>query len=400
MKGFIHEGEVDITPEEAGYRTETLEKLNALLDSLVESGRLAGASYMMSRGGRVFANRAAGRLRLTPDSPPFTTQSIRRIASITKLFTAACILRLVEEGRLWLNQPVADWIPEFRERPFDKITLFHLLTHTSGLRPDPGYFLEPYPVYWRDWEFAFDEEANSGEARDGTAGGEGGPNFRRRSPWIKSLLAGSLRHEPGAEWHYCTAGFALLGQVIRRATGKPYEEVFQEKIFDPLGLSRTFFNVPDELKDQVCIINEWEEERLHYRVGPDGMPSTGGGIFSTLGDLHRFGLVLMNMGSWDGVRILGRKTVELMRRDQFPDGIYAYHWGENTQNFHIGLGATIGRTGEPFRGTAFGHEGAGRCMMLADPEEQFVAVYFVPSNEDWLPESIINVRTMMWAGLK
>src|SRR5690606_18689725 len=170
-------------------------------------------------------------------------------------------------------------------------------------------------------------------------------------------------------------------------------------IFKPLGLDRTFYQVPEALRGEVCIVNAFEANRLARKDGPDDPPATGGGLFSTLGDLHRVGLMLMNGGAWDGVRILGRKPVALLQQNQFPDGIYAYHWGEDTPWFQIGLGATIGRTAEPFRGSAFGHEGAGRCMMLVDPAEQFAAVYFVPSNEDWLPESIISVRTMMWAGL-
>lgn len=389
MKGNIHYGEVDISPQEAGYRPEMLEKLNALLDGLVESGKLQGASYMMSRGGRIFASRAAGRLRPEADSPPFTTASIRRIASITKLFTAVCILRLLEDGHLYLKQPVSDFIAEFKEKPFDQIQVYHLLTHTSGIRPDPGYFLEPYPAYWGDWAFAFDEE-DQGEAEDG---------IKRRSRWIKAILAGPPRCEPGAEWHYSTAGYTFLGEIIRRVTGMPYADFFNETIFKPLGLDRTFYQVPEALHGEVCIINAFEANRLARKDGSDDPPSTGGGLFSTLGDLHRFGLMLMNGGTWDGVRILGRKSVELLQQNQFPDGIYAYHWGEDTPWFQIGLGATIGRTAEPFRGSAFGHEGAGRCMMLVDPAEQFAAVYFVPSNEDWLPESIISVRTMMWAGL-
>lgn len=399
LKPFIHVGKTDATPAEAGYRPETLEKLNALLDGLVESGKLTGASYIMSREGRVFAHRAAGRLREEPDSPPLTTEAIRRIASVTKIFTAACILRLAEDGRLWLKQPVGDFIDEFRQKPFDRINIQHLLTHTSGLRPDPGYFLEPYPVGWRDWAYAFGhEEAAGGKDVGKPSGAE--PDIARRSRWIRAILAGPPQNEPGEAWCYSTAGYVILGEIIRRVTGRPHEEVFRQMIFEPLGMRRTFFTVPAELRDQVCVINDREKQFLERTPGPDDPPLTGGGMYSTLGDLHRFGLMLMNGGTWDGARVLGRKTVELMRRDRFPDGIRAFHWGENTRDFHMGLGAAIGRIGEPFRGTAFGHEGAGRSMLLVDPAERFVAVYFVPSNVDWLPESMINVRTMMWAGLK
>lgn len=401
MKGLIHHGEVEITPQEAGYRTETLDKLNDLLDSLVESGRLHGASYMMSRGGRIFASRAAGRLRPEADSPPFMPTSIRRIASITKLFTIVCILRLIEDGHIRLKQPVSDLIPEFKEKPFDQINIYHLLTHTSGIRPDPGYHLEPYPSYWADWAFAYDEEdeAESGNTDAGQAKDAADASRKYRSRWIKAMLAGPPQCEPGTEWHYSTAGYTFLGEIIRRVTGMPFADYYRQTIFQPLGLERTFFDVPAELRDEVCVINDFEVRRLDRKAGPDDPPSTGGGMYSTLGDLHRFGLMLMNDGTWDGIRILSRKSVELLQRNQFPDGIPAYHWGENTPYFQIGLGATIGRTAEPFRGSAFGHEGAGRSMMLVDPAEQFVAVYFVPSNEDWLPESMISVRTMMWAGL-
>jgi len=402
MKPFVHVGETETTPEEAGYRRDMLEKLDALLDRLVETGKLTGASYIMSRDGKVFAHRAVGRLREEPDSPPLTTGAIRRIASVTKIFTAVCILRLVEDGTLWLDQPVGDIIEEFRAKPFDRILIRHLLTHTSGIRPDPGYYLEPYPVSWREWSCAFGYEERtaegSGHAGGRTAGGK--PDLEHRSRWIRSILAGPLQHEPGAAWSYSTAGYVMLGEIIRRVTGLSHEEAFRRILLDPLGLRHTFFTVPEQLRDRVCLINDWERTFLLRTPGPDEPPLTGGGLYSTLGDLHRFGLMLMNGGTWDGVRILGRKTVELLRRDQFPDGIYAFHWGERTRDFHMGMGATIGRAGEPFRGTALGHEGAGRSMLLADPEERFVAAWFVPSNVDWLPESVINVRTMMWAGLE
>lgn len=162
-----------------------------------------------------------------------------------------------------------------------------------------------------------------------TAGGK--PDLEHRSRWIRSILAGPLQHEPGAAWSYSTAGYVMLGEIIRRVTGLSHEEAFRRILLDPLGLRHTFFTVPEQLRDRVCLINDWERTFLLRTPGPDEPPLTGGGLYSTLGDLHRFGLMLMNGGTWDGVRILGRKTVELLRRDQFPDGIYAFHWGERTR---------------------------------------------------------------------
>ncbi|WP_199620798.1 serine hydrolase domain-containing protein [Paenibacillus alkalitolerans] len=399
METRLNAAEAEIKPEEAGYSAEALNRLDNMLESLVLERQLQGASYMLSRDGRIFASRSVGSLRHTEGSGPLLPSSIRRIASITKLFTVVCILRLMEEGKLFLRQPVKDWIEEFNHPMYEKITVYHLLTHTSGLRPDPGYFTEPYPASWWDYRFAFedsDEEKEKDKERTPEEIGE-----RTRSQWIKGMLIGLPVCQPGESWNYSSTGYSLLGEIIRRASGVHYDEYVRQTIIEPLGMTRTFFDVPDEYHSEVCTVNDWDLERLQSKEDRTYLPPrAGGGLYSTLADLNRFGLMLMNRGTLDGNRILSRKSVELLTRDQFPEGIPAFHWGGMLKDLHTGLGAALGGVSDPFADTAFGHEGAGRSSLLIDPAERLVSVFFVPTDVDWVPLSMIGVKNVIWSGIK
>lgn len=393
----IHNGDVDLTPAEAGFREEALTRLDALLHDLIRKQQLQGASYLLSKDGRPFAYRSMGALRFGEDGGGLMPDSIRRVASVTKLFTVVCIMRLVEEGLVHLQQPVKDWIEEFKHPMYENITLHHLLTHTSGLRPDQGYFSEPYPVGWWEYEFAFgdDDEEKQWELTPEARGA------RKRSQWIKAMLAGVPVCKPGEGWHYASHGYALLGEIIRRQTGVPYEQYVRDEILEPLGMNRSFFQVPEALGDEVCLVNEWERKRLEDTSDRTySPPRAGGGLYSTLGDLNRFGTMLLNMGTFDGQRLISRKSVEEMTRDQFQEGVYAYHWGEKNASFHMGLGVALSNPSEPFAPTTFGHEGAGRCGLLIDPAERLVASFFVPSVVDWAPLSIIGLKNIIWSGIR
>lgn len=399
METYVRKGDIDCSPAEAGYEEEALSRLDRLLLDLIGQKQLQGASYLLSRDGKTFAHRSMGALRHTPDSAPLKPDSIRRIASVTKLFTVVSILRLIEEGQIHMHQAVKDWIPEYDHPLYEKITLYHLLTHTSGLRPDPGYYTEPYPDGWWDYEFAFgdnpDEEENNKDRTPEEIG------ERRRSQWIKAMLAGVPVCKPGEAWNYATSGYSLIGEIIRRQTGIPYDEYVKMTILEPLGMQHSFFNVPAELQDEVCVVNDWDGKRLEDKQDLTYMPPrAGGGLYTTLPDLDRFGRMLLNLGALDGQRIISRKSVEEMTRDHFPDGIPAYHWGEKLATHHTGLGTYLGGALDLYGSAAFGHEGAGRSMLLVDPSERLVATFFVPSAVDWVPLSLFGVKNIIWSGLQ
>ncbi len=372
----IHPGPVDISPREAGYRPEKIDRLNALFQGLIREKKLQCAGYLLARRGKIFAHNSMGQLRFRGERCELMPDSIRRTASITKVFTAISILRLIEDGRLYLEQPVKSLIEEFNTDQHKEITVFHLLTHTSGLTADGGYFTEAYPGPWL-------------------------PGFKPgKTSWIKASLSGPPQAKPGELWNYSSIGYFILGEVIARVSGLPADKYIQQTVVTPLGLERTFFNVPPELKAQVCTIQEWEEEELtpdeNAALRP---PPTASGIASTLKDLWRVGQMLLDRGTFRGERILGRKTVEAMTRNHLTN-TPAFYWGLKKKAMEYGLGMNVYSDHIFLSPGTFAHEGAGRSALYIDPVEQLIAVYFVPTAIDWVPESIVNPLAVIWSGLE
>ncbi|MBN2533940.1 MAG: serine hydrolase [Spirochaetales bacterium] len=365
----IHTGKEDIKPEDAGYYSPQLEKLDNLFLGLINEEKLQCASYLLARKGKIFACKSMGRLLYDNTEKPFLPTSIRRIASITKLFTSIGIMQLIEKGKLYLEQPVADIIKEFQTEMHSEINLFHLLTHTSGLAPDPGFSLEPYPVF--SWEL---HDVNA---------------------VIQSSLKGPVHFKPGERWAYCTSGYVILGEVIKRVSGLEYIEYVRERIRNPLGMNDSFFKAPEEKKDRICLVKE-QEKMWHGSTGTDPF-AAGGGMYSTIYDLFRVSQMMLNKGKLDGKRILGRKSVEKMTTNQLSD-IPADAWGSKTSHMNYGLGWSL-VTKSIITPSTYSREGAGRSAVYIDPDEELIAVYFVPTLIDWLPESVINPLGIIWAGL-
>ncbi|WMT43573.1 serine hydrolase domain-containing protein [Paenibacillus sp. D2_2] len=290
----------------------------------MEAGKLQGASYLVAKDGKIVAHQSLGKLTYHNNSADLQLDSIRQVYSITKAFTSVAIARLVEEGKLYYKQQVCTWIKEFDTDYHRDITLWHLLTHTSGLMPDPGCLQEPYPFPWYGWWVH--------EKRDKS-------DQWSASEWIKLILGGRMAARPGEQWNYCTAGYAILGEVIARVSGMSYEQYIREYITEPLGMEHTFMDVPKQLHSKVCYVNPWEENGLkesaeHTEVRADVgntavdemPPAAGNGLFSTLHDLWKFGQCLLDGGTFNGHTLLGRRTVENMVSNQLS-GVPSKCWG-------------------------------------------------------------------------
>ncbi|GMK48187.1 serine hydrolase domain-containing protein [Paenibacillus glycanilyticus] len=385
----------EIQPQETGFDPDARLRLEEHFKSLIEQKQIQSASYLLSANGKVFAKAAFGQLKYTDPDSVCQDDTIRKIASVTKLFTATAIFQLVEQGKLFLRQSVSEWIGEFKNATYEKIQIWHLLTHTSGLQADPGYFQEPYPRGWWDMLFAFEPETEGPDAVTDPEELE----KQRRSQWIRSLLSGQPLSAPGVEWSYSSAGFNVLGEIVSRASGIPFEQYVMERIVKPLGMNRTFFDIPEELHDEVCWINEHEKNRDTKKHDRKYSPQrAGGGMNSTLDDLYRFGQMLLNKGTLDGVKILSRKSVEKMSTNVLNSGIEGFCWGGRVKSFTYGLGANLTGHDDWLPVGSYGHEGAGRCKLLVDPQHQSVVVFFVPSNLDWCPESINGTQNIIGSG--
>jgi CubicO group peptidase (beta-lactamase class C family) len=367
------EGAVSASPREVQYDEKRLAFLDAYLSRLVDGGKAQGISFLMARHGKVFAHRAHGRRAPGPDALPLQPDSIKDLASLTKPFTASAVMRLVEDGVLWLGKGVHELIPEMDNPMHRGITLWHLLTHTSGLPPDPGYLGEPYPLPRFDW---WDQ------------GGD----------WLrKAVLAGPTVCRPGESWNYCSLGYTLLAEVVSRAAGKHFYDYVQDEILSPLGMRRTMFAVPQALAGEIAWASEWQRDKpihMRERAAPDG----GGGLASTLPDLFRFAQCFLEGGALDGARVLGRKTVEEMTRNQLQ-GVPAYHWGKQLRDYRHGLGWGFFCDSSTVGPATFNHEGYGWSALFVDPVERFIYAQFTCDDHPWNPELAVMPRTIAFSGI-
>ncbi len=361
-------------PEDAGFNSSQLKVLDSHIIELINKKQIQAGAYIISKNDAVIAHKAIG-YAMFDDSRPFLPDTVRRIASVTKIFVATSILQLVEKGKLRLDQPVATIIDEFKNPMFEKVNITHLLTHTSGIRPDPGIFFEPYPV----------------------------ERYNGKKEWMKEILTGLPVTRPGQEWRYSSAGFTVLAEIVSRVSGMRFENYVIENITKPLGMADSSFDPPEEMLDRICFTAEWEKEWFYgdrEKGRPDWAPPRGGGgLFSTLPDLRRMGQMFINEGTLGDARILSRKTVEAMTRRH----VYAknYCWGNDGGEMEYGLGMNVYSNNTFLSPGSFSHEGAGLCGLYMDPVENVVLAYICPlcDGVGWSPEAVINLRNIVWAGI-
>lgn len=372
----IYAGQTMATPQEVGFRPDAITKLDAFFMDCVENTPIQAASYLLARHGKVFAWKSVGKLSGLEDKGDMQPDSLFGIASITKTLTAVGIMQLIEQGKLTLEQPVATILSEFRTKIHEDITIAHLLTHTSGLAADPGAHREPYPRPWWTPELTKDN-------------------------WIAWALQGPLQYPIGTTWNYCSKGFWFLGEIIARVAEMSYTEYIQRHILDPLGMTRSFFLPPKELRDQFVIVNEFDLKELTEEPNENFCASwcAGGGLFSTPYDLWKFAQMLLNKGTFNGQHILGRKIVEAMTRKQL-DRVPEYTWGHNIKAKPFGLCLEVDKDPLTSPGT-FGHEGARWSSMFIDPVEELICIYFQPTVfEFWQARYMNGARGIAWSGIE
>lgn len=382
--------ETKYKPEEVGYDESRIDTLNKHFEDLMNKKKIISANYCMARDGKIFAHNAVGKLSYCEeDTRPLQPDTIQSIASITKLFTATAIWQLVEEGKLRADQRVGEIIEEFNEKPFNDITVAQLLSHTSGLYPDKGSFENKY--FTSPWDFIRHDQGKN---------------------WIAAALRCGMRKKPGEEWAYCSFGYVILGEIITRVSKEFAEDYIIEHIIKPCGLKDTGFNLAQrEIAERLMLHSEYREQFVQEVL--DGtykeeesfwskIPETGGGMYSTVYDLCRFGTMLLQGGYVDGIRVIGRKAIEKMTTIATASHIKDFCWGAPGLYREYGYGPDVRWNDASLysKGTFF-HEGAGGCDLVIDPVEKLVAAWHVPYvNDAWCAEALFNTTAVMWSGLK
>lgn len=367
-----HHGPFDCRPEEVGFDPSRLGRLEEIFSALVREGKAQGAAYSVSRHGKVFADRSFG-FRHHDDRSPMLPSTWHNIASVTKVATSIGLMKLVEDGRLLMEFPVARVLPELDTPKLGKITLQHLLTHTSGLAPDPGSDGEPDPDHAGFWQILSHPD------------------------WVRRIAALEPTTAPGEAWRYCSLGFALLGEVIARTTGEPFARWMAREVLEPAGLRETFWDFAGRSLEGISHVSDENRQQILGRPSMlDHSRLAMGGLFSTGRDLVRLGNLFLSGGTLDGVRVLGRKSIEAMTRIHVQ--VPAPHWGDRFSDWSYGLGLEPARHPLITPGTVWGHEGAGRSAMWFDKESGLSMAWLLPTTLDWDPDFGWSPRAILLSG--
>jgi len=375
-----------VKPESVGFSSRRLARINVVMQRYVDEQKLAGMVTLVARRGQVvhfekfgMADREAG--------TPMTLDTIFRIYSMTKPITSTAILMLFEEGLLRLTDPISRYIPAFGQvkvldntvgsgvrlvdlaRP---ITVRDLLTHTAGL------------------SYGFDEGVYIDDLYRQHLWGplEANPDLTP-AEIVGAVAKLPLVYQPGTQFRYSFAT-DVLGYLVQVVAGMPFDQFLQQRIFEPLGMVDTDFWVPSEKVDRFAAVYSQDElgglkvldtPDINHYTHPTQCPSGGGGLVSTAGDYLRFAQMLANKGELEDVRLLGRKTVELMMTNHLADGVYespgqGFGLGGSVL-LDLGKGQTLGSVG------TFGWGGAANTNFWVDPKEEMVGilmVQFMPSD--------------------
>lgn len=391
-------GKIECKPEETGYDGSRIETLNRHFERLIHEKVICGAAYCISHKGKIISSGSIGARNKVDCNDLMQPDTVFGMASITKVITTVAVMQLVEDGLIRLDTPVGEILEAFSEEPFKKITIWHLLTHTSGLYPDPNCFPEATSkAAWNIIQEAIKQFDVKG---------------KEQFDWVKVGISAGLRVPVGSQWQYCSFGFAILGEIISRVSGQFAHDYIREHILGPLEMQDSGFELTTDMAGRHFIYDEEHKAWLQSiaegkRSGMEDegtmwekVPDTAGGLHGTLYDLIRFGNAMLYGGRLDGVRILGRKSVEKMTTLQL-DGVPDYCWGAETESRLYGIGFDM-RQGPAFtysKGT-FMHEGAGACCLVIDPTEELVAVWFVPfSGDEWSALPLYNTQNIIWSGI-
>ena len=371
--------------DDVGLSSERLDRIGQILRADVERGRIPGAVVVVARKGRIAYFDTAG-FRDKSSNAPMPPDAIFRIASMTKPLVSVATMMLYEEGRLLLTDPVSKYIPELANRQVgvekldpatgktvfytmpatSEMTIQDLLRHTSGFTYGNRGTTQVHKLY---------EGAMSGLTRELTP-----------QEFITRLAKLPLLNQPGTTWEY---GFStdVLGRVVEVVSGKPLGEVLAERIFRPLKMTDTGFVVTADrqarLAQALAIDPDTNKEtKLFDPTKPPKFECGGGCGVSTAGDYVRFTQMLLNRGTLEGARILGRKTVEYMTANQLAPGtrsqlrtLYA-DWGFGLS---VAVRTTEGIARDSGSVGTFSWPGGYGTYWWADPKEELVAVWMAPT---------------------
>lgn len=366
-----------------GFIEDRLDRIDDTINAEIAAGKIPGAVALIMKDGHTVYHKSFG-LADIASQKTMEIDAIFRIASMTKAITSVGVMSLYERGHFKLNDPVSKFLPEFSNpqvllsvdddgvvtetRPASReISIVDLLTHSSGI----SYPFIPSPL-------------QKAYQQNGVIDGVTAKNIKLEEG-MANLAAQPLLFDPGSKFAYGLST-DVLGRLIEVVSDKPLDQFFAEEIFTPLEMNDTAFYLPSDKGERlVTLYSDVEGLRVaggaespieldNPRFPVEGARayfSGGAGLSSTAYDYARFIEMLLNDGELDGARILGRKSVELMRSPRIDMD------GDGDAEFGLGFRVTVdlGESGEIGSRGTYGWGGAFATSFWIDPEEQLVAVF-------------------------
>ena len=357
-----------VSPEALGLDPSRL----ALIDDLVNEGlsqsKMPGAVVVVGRRGGVALRKAYGFRQTMPQQVPMTIDTVFDLASLTKpIATATSVMVLIQQGKIDVNATVATYLPDFAANGKDKITVRHLLTHVGGLIAD-----------------------NSIKDYSGTP-----------EQSIANIMALKPDAEPGQEFTYSDVGFIVLGEIVKKVSGKNVHEFSQEAIYAPLGMTETGYLPGDALKARAAVTEQREDRWMQGEVHDPRAYALGGvaghaGLFSTADDLSKYAVMMLNGGRLGDTEILNPATFQLMTTAvDVPRGRRALGWDART-------GYSSNR-GDLMSSQAFGHGGFTGTGIWIDPATDLFVLFLSnrvhPDGKGLVNPLIGRIGTMAGAAL-
>jgi CubicO group peptidase (beta-lactamase class C family) len=392
-------------PKEVGLSAERLNRIDKVLNDYVAKGKIPGVVALIARHGKVAYFKSFGNMDMETNKA-MPQNAMFRIASMSKAITSVAVMILYEEGNFLLTDPVSKYIPEFKNPKVvmksptsdssilvpakSEITIRELLNHTSGITYGDG---RQAPYY---------KKAGMTVGLTPTAG-----TIKEK---ITALAKLPLISQPGEEFHYGMS-VDVLGYLVEVISHKTLDEFLRQHIFEPLKMQDTYFTLPETKVSRLATLYKMgKDDKLVKATGyfPYPAPQTyfsgGAGLVSTAPDYWRFAQMLLNKGELEGIRILSRKTIELMTTNSIKD-LYIFnpfkHNGIMGDKFGYGFGIRTerGEYDELESLGTFGWDGAFYTRFWVDPKEDLIGIFLTQVDAYWDENLIGKFRVLVYQSI-
>ena len=383
-----------VDPDSLGLDSVVLENIRQYLnDTYVDDGKYVGTMTLVSRKGQVAYLDSLGFMD-RENKRPMQEDTIFRIYSMSKAITSIAIMQLYEKSKFRLDDPVYWYIPSWKNlrvyqsgvypnfltsRPERHMTIRDLLTHMSGLT----------------YDFMYKSNVDAAYRKTKVQQAETLEEF------VEILSTLPLEFSPGNKWNY-SVSTDVLGYLVEVISGMKLEEYFKTNIFEPLNMEDTSFSCPQEKVDRLASLYEHvpngEPRLLEIPFLNTKMASGGGGLFSTMADYHNFCSMLLNQGEFNGKRLIGRKTLELMTVNHLPNNQDLTEMSESafseTPYAGVGFGLGFSVMLDPAKSQTtsdigeYGWGGAASTVFMINPKEDMFIIFLT----QLLPSSTYQVR--------